>query len=588
MPGLCQFEVTTCSSEETINEFEALTRDAGRVQQDTLKKILEANADAEYLARFGLDGRTDAESYKSRVPLCVHSDVEPFIQRVAHGDISPVITRKPITALSLSSGTTQGKPKFLPFNEELIENTLQVFRTSYAFRNREYTTGKGKALQFFYCSKQVSTDGGVIATTATTNLYRSPRYREGMKGIRSQGCSPDEVIFGPDFHQSLYCHLLCGLIYSDEVRFVSSTFAHSLVQAFQTLEEVWEDLCADIREGVLSEKVTVPSIRQAVSRILKPNPQLADWIYNKCVRLSSWYGVIPALWPKAKYVYGIMTGSMEPYLKKLRHYAGHLPLISADYGASEGYVGCNIDPTVPPEQVTYAVLPNTGYYEFIPLEKSTGEMENSASIHYIETGPVGLTEVEVGKIYEVVLTTFAGLYRYRLGDIVKIAGFHNSTPQLQFICRRSLMLSINVDKNTEKDLQFAVEEASKLLEGEKLGIVDFTSCVDTSSDPGRYVIYWELSSGTRDEVLSSCANALDLAFVDEGYNGSRKNKTIAPLELRILNKGTFKEILVHFLGLGGSVSQFKTPRFVNPSNSKVLQILNKNVTQSYFSTAYGL
>jgi jasmonic acid-amino synthetase len=192
---------------------------------------------------------------------------------------------------------------------------------------------------------------------------------------------------------------------------VSSTFAHSLVQAFQTLEEVWEDLCADIREGVLSEKVTVPSIRQAVSRILKPNPQLADWIYNKCVRLSSWYGVIPALWPKAKYVYGIMTGSMEPYLKKLRHYAGHLPLISADYGASEGYVGCNIDPTVPPEQVTYAVLPNTGYYEFIPLEKSTGEeMENSASSHYIESGPVGLTEVEVGKIYEVVLTTFAGIF----------------------------------------------------------------------------------------------------------------------------------------------------------------------------------
>jgi jasmonic acid-amino synthetase len=141
-----------------------LTRDAGRVQQETLKKILEMNADAEYLTRFGLDGRTDAESYRSCIPLCVHSDVEPFIKRVAEGDSAPVLTGKTITSLSLryllpsslsscccsmkldvcnlffvllcSSGTTQGKPKFIPFNDELLENTLQVCRTSYAFRNR--------------------------------------------------------------------------------------------------------------------------------------------------------------------------------------------------------------------------------------------------------------------------------------------------------------------------------------------------------------------------------------------------------------------------------------------------------------------
>jgi hypothetical protein len=38
-----------------------------------------------------------------------------------------------------------------------------------------------------------------------------------------------------------------------------------------------------------------------------------------------------------------------------------------------------------------------------------------------------------------------------------LAGFHNSTPKLRFICRRSLVLSINVDKNAEEDLHFAVE-----------------------------------------------------------------------------------------------------------------------------------
>ncbi|CAL4984207.1 unnamed protein product [Urochloa decumbens] len=578
------------SCEEAINEFEALTRDAGRVQQDTLKRILELNANAEYLNHFGLNGRTDVQSYKSCIPLCVHSDLEPYIQRIADGDSSPLLTGEPITSLSLSSGTTQGKPKFVPFTDELLENTLQISQTSYAFRNREYPIGKGKkALQFVYSSKQVETKGGIHATTATTNLYKRPRYKEGMKDMQTQCCSPDEVVFGPDFNQSLYCHLLYGLIYSEEIQQVFAPFAHSLVGAFQRFEEVWEDLCADIRDGVLSEKITVPSIREAVAKILKPNPELADSIQKKCMGLSNWYGVIPALWPNAKYVYGIMTGSMEPYLKKLRHYAGQLPLISADYGASEGWVGANINPTVPPEQVTYAVLPQTGYFEFIPLEQPKAEeMENSASIHYIESDPVGLTEVEIGKIYEVVMTTFGGLYRYRLGDVVKIAGFHNSTPELQFICRRSLVLSINIDKNTEKDLQLAVEEAAKLLEAEKVEIMDFTSSIEKSSDPGRYVIFWELSPDANEDVLQSCANCLDLAFLDAGYLGSRKIKTIGPLELRILKKGTFKEILDHFLTLGGAVSQFKTPRFVNPLNIKVLQILKSNTTKSYLSTAYGL
>jgi GH3 auxin-responsive promoter len=35
-----------------------------------------------------------------------------------------------------SSGTTQGKPKYVLFNEELVHDTMQVYRVSYAFRNR--------------------------------------------------------------------------------------------------------------------------------------------------------------------------------------------------------------------------------------------------------------------------------------------------------------------------------------------------------------------------------------------------------------------------------------------------------------------
>ncbi|MBA0860737.1 hypothetical protein Goshw_020671 [Gossypium schwendimanii] len=561
--------------EKLIGDFEVMTKDAENVQRETLKMILEENGCAEYLQNMGLNGRTDPESFKACVPLVTHKDLEPYIQRVADGAFSPILTGKPITTISLSSGTTQGKPKFVPFNDELMETTLQIYHTSFAFRNREFPIENGKALQFIYSSKQSKTKGGLFAGTATTNVFRNSQFKKAMTAMQSECCSPDEVIVGPDFHQSLYCHLLCGLIFHEEIQLVSSTFAHSIVLAFRTFEQVWEELCDDIREGVLTSRITFPSVRSAMAKLLKPNPELADLIEKKCSRLSNWYGLIPELFPNVKYIYGIMTGSMEPYLKKLRHYAADVPLISADYGSSEGWIGANINPSLPPESTTYAVLPNIGYFEFIPLKENVEEPK-----------PVGLTEVKVGEEYEVIITSFAGLYRYRLGDVVKVMGFHNSTPELKFVCRRNLMLTINIDKNTEKDLQLAVEEAAKLIAEEKREVIDFSSNVDVSADPGHYVIFWEISGEVSDEVLKECCNCLDRSFVDAGYVSSRKVNAIGPLELRVVWKGTFHKILDHYLGLGAVVSQFKTPRCVGPTNNKVLQILCDNVAKNYFSTAF--
>ncbi|XP_051145386.1 jasmonoyl--L-amino acid synthetase JAR4 [Andrographis paniculata] len=568
-----------CVSETIIEEFEELTKDAGRVQRETLRKILEENGGTEYLRKCGLDGRTDPESYKACVPLVTHKDLEPYICRIAEGQNASILTRKPITTISLSSGTSQGKPKYVPFNDELIDNTMQIYKTSFAFRNREYPIENGKALQFIYGSKQFITKGGLRAGTATTNVYRNIEFKKTMRVMQMPCCSPDEVIFGDTFHQSLYCHLLCGLLFRDEIQVVSSTFAHSIVHAFRSFEQVWEELANDIQEGSLNSQITSESIRSSMAKLLRPDPELAETIRSKCMGLSNWYGLIPEMFPNVKYVYGIMTGSMEPYLKKLRHYAGDVPLLSADYGSSEGWIGANVNPKLPPEMATFAVLPNIGYFEFVPLDKDPWVVE--------EPHPtVGLTEVEVGKDYEVILTNFAGLYRYKLGDVVKVRGFHNSTPELQFMCRRNLLLNINIDKNTEKDLQLAVESAAKLLAKEKLEVMDFTSLADTSTDPGHYIIYWEISGKASEETLEECCNCLDKSFVDAGYMGSRKVKAIGPLELRILKRGTFHKIMDHFVEMGAAVSQFKTPRCVGNNNARVLQILAANVLETYFSTAY--
>jgi jasmonic acid-amino synthetase len=94
-------KVEEFNMDKVIEEFEALSTDAENVQRETLKRILKDNASAEYLLNFGLNGRTDPESFKACVPLATHKDLEPFIYRILDGDDSPILTGKPITTMSL-------------------------------------------------------------------------------------------------------------------------------------------------------------------------------------------------------------------------------------------------------------------------------------------------------------------------------------------------------------------------------------------------------------------------------------------------------------------------------------------------------
>ncbi|KAG9457771.1 hypothetical protein H6P81_002279 [Aristolochia fimbriata] len=202
-----------------IDVFEAETKDAERVQREVLERILKENGEAEYLKKFGLDGKWDEETFRKCVPLASHHDLMPYINRIADRDASPLLAAKPFTALSWSSGTTGGKPKLVPFNLAL-SSTVTLHTTCLAYALREFSVTEGMFL-------------------------------------------------------------------------------------------------SDIR-------VSDPVVRGSVSKLLKPNPDLADSIYQKCKVLQSenWYGSIPELWPQAKFVTTILTGSMEAYVGKLRHYAG--------------------------------------------------------------------------------------------------------------------------------------------------------------------------------------------------------------------------------------------------------------------------
>ena len=171
-------------------------------------------------------------------------------------------------------------------------------------------------------------------------------------------------------------------------------------------------------------------------------------------------------------------------------------------------------------------------------------------------------------------------------------GFHNKAPQFRFICRRNVVLSIDTDKTNEEDLHRSVTMAKKLLEPYDALLVEYTSYPDTSSMPGHYVLYWEILNHGRSkvgpelapldpDVLQECCIAVE-EQLDYVYRRCRSNdKSVGPLEIRVVEPGTFEALMDLFISQGASINQYKTPRCLK--SKKALKLLNSKVEASFFS-----
>uniref|UniRef100_A0A0E0DSB4 Uncharacterized protein n=1 Tax=Oryza meridionalis TaxID=40149 RepID=A0A0E0DSB4_9ORYZ len=86
-----------------------MTRGFDAVQERVLAVILAWNNGTEYLRRHGMEGRTDREAFKARVPVVTYEDLRPEIERIANGDRSNIISSHPITEFLTRSCSTASR-----------------------------------------------------------------------------------------------------------------------------------------------------------------------------------------------------------------------------------------------------------------------------------------------------------------------------------------------------------------------------------------------------------------------------------------------------------------------------------------------
>nr|URQ29599.1 auxin-responsive gretchen hagen 3 [Sinningia speciosa] len=580
------------NNKKKIEFIEEVTKSPDEVQKRVLAEILSRNAHVEYLNRHGLNGHTDRETFKKIMPVISYEDILPDINRIANGDMSPILCSEPISEFLTSSGTSAGERKMMPTIEEELGRRSLLYSLLMPVMS-QFVPGldRGKGMYFLFIKCETKTPSGLLARPVLTSYYKSSHFKDRPYDPYTNYTSPNEAILCQDSYQSMYSQMLCGLCQNKEVLRVGAVFASGFIRAIRFLEKHWTLLCHDIRTGTLNPIITDPLVREAVMRILKPDQKLADFIESECGK-ESWQGIITRLWPNTKYIDVIVTGTMSQYIPTLDYYSNGLPLVCTMYASSECYFGVNLNPLCKPSEVSYTLIPNMAYFEFLPVHRSncvTNGLTNSVPIpkslnEKEQSDLVDLADVKLGQEYELVVTTYAGLYRYRVGDVLRVAGFKNNAPQFNFICRKNVVLSIDSDKTDEVELQNAVKNAVSHLMPFDSRLTEYTSYADTSKVPGHYVLYWELSQNGSTpippSVFEDCCFTIEESL-DSVYRQNRVYEAIGPLEIKIVEAGTFDKLMDYAISLGASINQYKTPRCVK--FAPILELLNSRVVSTYFS-----
>lgn len=569
---------------KALQFIEEMTKNADVVQERVLREILSRNAETEYLGRFGLRGATDRETFKSKVPVVTYEDIQQDIMRVANGDRSPIFSSHPISEFLTSSGTSAGERKLMPtIHEDMDRRTLLYSLLMPVMNLYVPDLDKGKGLYFLFVKSETKTPSGLLARPVLTSYYKSEHFKTRPFDPYNVYTSPNEAILCADSFQSMYTQMLCGLIMREQVLRIGAVFASGLVRAIKFLQLNWKELAENISTGTLSPRITDPSIKECMANILKPNPQLAEFITKEC-QGENWEGIITRIWPNTKYLDVIVTGAMAQYIPTLDYFSGGgLPLPCTMYASSESYFGLNLKPMSKPSDVSYTIMPNMAYFEFLLHDPATPPLSRDSPPKLVD-----LADVEVGKEYELIITTYSGLCRYRVGDILRVTEFHNSAPQFKFIRRKNVLLSIDSDKTDESELQTAIDNASILLKQFDTSIVEYTSYADTKTIPGHYVIYWELmakdpTNWPSKEVIEQCCLAMEESFNSVYRQGRVADNSIGPLEIRVVENGTFEELMDYAISRGASINQYKVPRCV--SFNPITELLDSRVVSSHFSPA---
>ena len=176
-----------------------------------------------------------------------------------------------------------------------------------------------------------------------------------------------------------------------------------------------------------------------------------------------------------------------------------------------------------PDSVESVLLPGSLFMEFLPVEAE----DDFSQI-------VTMDRVEKGRVYELIITNRAGLYRYRMSDSVEITGWLNNTPTVKFVGRANKTLNMITEKILESDIERLVEQTCK-----ETNTPMFDFCVYPDYEQMRYSFLVEpAQEGTLDTDRFGSLLQKKLVELSDVYSSASVDGRMKPLTVRCLQHDT--------------------------------------------------
>ncbi|WP_171064204.1 GH3 family domain-containing protein [Actinomadura soli] len=409
--------------------------DPEAVQSTVLAAAVEANRDSAFGRSHGFSAVTSVDDYRAAVPIRVHEEFAPWLDRVIDGESGVLSCEDPVVYFS-SSGTT-GVEKRIPVTVTYLKRSFLPF----------YFSALATAVERY--------PGMTAADDSVLNLWQDPFSRTGCTEGGQPHIGASQIDFGrigedvatglgnrapwgrlPErFDESdpwERTYLRLRLAAEHDIRAVVAVNPAIAAALPYQLGLWWQRIVKEVRDGTLGG-----------TPFREPAPDRARMIEQAARRFG-----VPRpcdLWPRLDAVLAWTCYTARLYLPRVAHrYGPRVRVLPAPLGSCEGPLAAPVD-----RHLTAGALATPScFYEFVPAEEDIRG----------DAGTVLAHEVEQGRDYHVVLSHIGGLYRCATRDIVRVAGFVGRTPRIEY-CGRDGTLSAAGERLREHEALRAVSAA---------------------------------------------------------------------------------------------------------------------------------
>ena len=355
-------------------------------------------------------------------------------------------------------------------------------------------------------------------------------------------CLPKETLGGQKKADMRYIKARYALQEKDLIC-INAVFMSTIIDLMAYILDNYEMLIKDIETGTINEKIQIDSkVRNKLEKKLKPEPERAKElreIFEKNIDGP----LIALIWKKLPLIISIGTGEFSIYEEKLRKYCGDKIAISYSMIASSE---ATISTTLEPENKDSFLLFDGCFFEFRDIE--TNEIKL-------------MDKLIVGKYYELIVTNYAGLYRYQLKDVLKIMGYCGKVPMVQFGYRQNQLINISGLHLNQESMITIIENFEKALNS---NILDYSIYLDSNHTPSRMILFIETEKEIENQSPEELGKLFDekIIEVNKRFLTQYEQYSIADSIVYTVKPGTYEKYREQKIKMGIPVNQIKTVRLI--------------------------